>query len=102
MKLKFNGRFHIAEVSVNGNYVDKIMFTDVVDVSSFVKQGENMLEVKLYSGNRNLLGPHHIVHMDVDSSVSPCLFNLEGSWVNGYSPDFTERYSFSKFGLFDK
>ena len=102
VKLKFNGRFHIAEVSVNGNYVDKIMFTDVVDVSSFVKQGENMLEVKLYSGNRNLLGPHHFVHMDVDSSVSPCLFILEGSWVNGYSPDFTERYSFSKFGLFDK
>ena len=97
-----NGRFHIAEVFVNGNYVEKIMFTDIVDVSKFVIQGINTLEVKLYSGNRNLLGPHHIVHMDVDFSASPCHYNLEGSWVNGKSPDFTERYSFSKFGLFDK
>ena len=101
VKLKLNGRFHIAEVYVNGKFVEKVMFTDTVDVSNFVNVGENTLEIKLYSGNRNLLGPHHVVGMDLDKEIVPASFDFSESWKGNSSPDFTERYSLSKFGLFD-
>ena len=102
VKLKLNGRFHIAEININGRYVGKVMFTDEIDVSEFVTMGENLLEIKLYSGNRNLLGPHHVVGKDLDTEVIPASFDFSDTWNKNSSPNFTERYSFSKFGLFDK
>ncbi len=102
VKLKLNGRFHIAEVFVNGKFVQKVMFTDTVDVTGFANVGENVLEIKLYSGNRNLLGPHHVRNVDLDKEVVPSTFDFSETWKGSASPDFVERYSFSKFGLFDK
>ena len=102
VKLKLNGRFHYAEVMVNSQFVGTLMFTDIIDISPYVKKGENRLEVKLYSGNRNLLGPHHVVGGDMDNEVVPSSFDFSESWGEDGSPCFTARYSFSKFGLFDK
>ena len=102
VKIKLNGRFHMAEVSVNGKYVGRLLFTDVIDVTGFVVAGQNTLEVKLYSGNRNLLGPHHLTNLDVDSVVTPREFDLSTYWFDGKCDKFANRYSFSKFGLFDK
>ena len=48
VKLKLNGRWHIADVYVNGKFVDTLIFTDTIDVSNFVVKGENTLEIKLY------------------------------------------------------
>ena len=101
VKLKLNGRFHIAKIFVNGNYVGMLEFTDLLDVSPFVKKGENTLEIKLYSGNRNLLGPHHTLSSDLDVEITPFSFDFTDSWQGNGSPEFTFRYSFSKFGLFD-
>ena len=102
VKLKLNGRFHYAEVTVNSRPVGTLAFTDIIDVSPYVQNGKNRLEVKLYSGNRNLLGPHHVVNGDMDGEVVPASFDFSESWDGDSSPDFTARYSFSKFGLFDK
>ena len=102
VKLKLNGRFHYAEVMVNSKPVGTLMFTDVIDVSPYIKRGENRLEIKLYSGNRNLLGPHHVLNEDIDNEVGPGLFEMcEGS-SDESGIGFTTRYSFLKFGLFDK
>ena len=100
--LKFNGRFHYAEVSVNGKNAGTLLFTDKIDVSDYAVKGKNILSVKLYSGNRNLLGPHHTVNSDTDTEVVPSSFDFSESWSGNGSPDFTARYSFSLFGLFDK
>lgn len=102
VKLKLNGRFHYAEIMVNSQPAGTLMFTDIIDVSPYVKKGENYLEVKLYSGNRNLLGPHHVLGGDLDSEVVPSSFDFSESWGEDGSPNFTARYSFSRFGLFDK
>ena len=101
VKLKLNGRWHIADVSVNGKYVDTLMFTDTIDVSKFVVKGENTLEVKLYSGNRNLLGPHHVAETDMDTEVTPFLFDFTDTWSGDGTDAFANRYALSKFGLFD-
>jgi len=102
VKLKLNGRFHYAEVTVNSQRVGTMMFTDTINVSPYAVKGENRLEIKLYSGNRNLLGPHHFVKMDVDNEVGPACFDFSHNWSGEGSPDFTDTYSFVKFGLFDK
>ena len=102
VKLKLNGRFHIAEVTVNGNFAGTLIFSDVIDVSAFAKMGENTLEIKLYSGNRNLLGPHHLNTGDLDTEVGPYAFDFTDTWKGNDSPVFAKRYCFSKFGLFDK
>jgi hypothetical protein len=102
VKLKLNGRFHFAEVTVNSQRVGTLMFTDIINVSPYVVKGKNRLEIKLYSGNRNLLGPHHIIGGDMDTEVVPSSFDFSESWSGDSSPEFTSRYSFAKFGLFDK
>ena len=102
VKLKLNGRFHFAEVTVNSQSAGTLMFTDCIHVSPYIVKGENRLELKLYSGNRNLLGPHHIIGGDKDTEVVPSSFDFSESWAGDSSPDFTPRYSFAKFGLFDK
>lgn len=102
VKLRLNGRFHYAEIAVNGQSAGSLMFTDTIDVSDLVIKGKNILEIKLYSGNRNLLGPHHCEKQDVDVAVGPYAFDFTDTWKENGSPEFTARYSFSKFGLFDK
>lgn len=102
VKLKLNGRYHYAEITVNGLSAGSLIFTDTIDVSEFVVKGKNALEIKLYSGNRNLLGPHHRINDDEDTSVGPYAFDFTDTWQKDGSPEFSPRYSFSKFGLFDK
>ena len=102
VKLKLNGRYHYAEITVNGRSAGSLMFTNTIDISDFVVKGKNILEIKLYSGNRNLLGPHHRANDDEDTAVGPYAFDFTDTWLKDGSPEFSPRYSFSKFGLFDK
>ncbi len=50
----------LARVFVNGADCGPIMFPPFkLDVTDYVKDGENKITLRIYSGNRNLLGPHH-------------------------------------------
>ena len=50
----------VAAVSVNGQQAGIIGFEPYsVDVSKFIKQGDNTVEVKIVGSNKNLLGPFH-------------------------------------------
>ena len=50
----------VAVVSVNGQQAGIIGFEPYsVDVSKFIKQGSNKVEVKIVGSNKNLLGPFH-------------------------------------------
>ncbi len=99
--LKLNGRYHYAQVFVNGKFVGSLVFGDKIDISDFVKKGKNVLDVTLYSGNRNLYGPHHSIAFERDNFIEPSSFDMSSGWEDGKSADFTERYTFYKFGLFD-
>ena len=100
VSLTLKGRYHYAEISVNGNKVGSLVFNDTIDVSDFVRKGENTLDITLYSGNRNLYGPHHSLTFETDNYVEPSSFDMSCDWGNGKSKDFTSRYAFSRFGLF--
>lgn len=73
--LNINGHYGYAEVQINGRKADKSYFSNEVDATPYVKKGENELIVTLYTGNRNLLGPHHGIAENC-SWVGPGTFDL--------------------------
>lgn len=96
--IKLEGRFSACEIWLNGCYVDVSMFDRRVNISSYVREGENELVLVLYSSARNLIGPFH--HEDAESfSVFPTKFTFENCWKNGNCKEFANRYAFVPFGV---
>lgn len=86
--LNIDGRYGYAEVYLNGKKATKSYFDNKVDVTNLVNIGENELTVTLYTGNRNLLGPHHVENEDL-------------SWSGPYNfltgnKELDERYVFGE------
>ncbi len=89
-----------AEVFVNGKNAGMFMFTPhVLDVTDFLENGENEVVFKLYSGNRNMLGPHHKPAGEI-YDVGPATFTNKHGWSDDPSkPAWTDNFSFVKFGI---
>lgn len=100
--LKLDGRFATSYLKINGKNVVKSFFDNEVDISKYVVIGKNVAEITLYSGNRNLLGPHHFLPEEEPLSVGPNTYELTNTWKDGVSSLERANYSFVKFGLFEK
>ena len=92
--LKIDGKYGFAQVFVNGKKVDKSYFSNQIDATPFVKKGENQLLVTLYTGNRNLLGPHHRVDED-------CLWVGPDTFEKLADTDIYELYLFAETTILD-
>ncbi len=89
-----------AEVFINGKNAGMFMFTPhILDVTDYLEDGENEVVFKLYSGNRNMLGPHHKPAGEI-YDVGPATFTDTYGWSDDRSlPAWTDNYSFVKFGI---
>ena len=89
-----------ASVYVNDCLAGNIMFSPFeVDVTELLKDGENKVTVHLFSGNRNLLGPHHKPEGE-SYSVGPDTFSNKRGWTDDPSlPTWTDNYNFVLFGV---
>ena len=87
-------------VNVNGTDVDTVMWAPYsVDLSAYLKAGENTVKLTLVNNLRNLLGPHHHVGGEL-LAVAPPHFYKEPCIWNGYAGGyFTEKYSFVNTSL---
>ncbi|MBR4661687.1 MAG: hypothetical protein IKO92_03025 [Clostridia bacterium] len=66
-----NPRAALIKVYANGSYAGIAAWGDCsVDVTDFVRLGENRIALEVVVGNRNLLGPHHAKHAE-PMSVGP-------------------------------
>ncbi len=101
VKLECKGRYHYVEVYVNETYAGSLLFDDTLDISQFTQVGENTVEFHIYTGNRNMLGPHHMKTLSEEFAVSPYSFDLFGTWKDGKSEEFFEKYTFIRFGFFN-
>lgn len=101
IKLDCKGRYHYIETYVNERYVGSLLFDDTLDISKFTRVGDNTVEFRVYTGNRNMLGPHHMRTLSEEFAVSPYSFDLFGTWKNGESKEFFEKYTFIRFGFFN-
>lgn len=94
-KLIIPSRFHIIDVKVNGEYAGKMMLAPSLDLSNYLKAGKNQLEITLCVSNRNLLGPFH-TNEGEPNFVGPDTFERLGSWQDGKSSRYNEKYAFRK------
>ena len=83
------------EVVVNGEYAGKMMFTNRLDLSNYLKVGKNEIVLTITVGLRNLLGPFHAIEGEA-GFVGPDTFERFGSWQNGQSKYYNPKYAFKK------
>ena len=96
--MSFSGRFLTAEITC-GDKSKGVVLSDKADVTDLLKQGENVLQIKVKSSLRNLFGPHHN-KLDVEKEqVFPRHFTMLGEWENGKPKGFTEKYNLVQFGI---
>ena len=93
----------VTKVTVNGKTADTIMWQPYeLDVSEYLVEGENEIEITVTGNLRNLLGPHHLTEGE-NYWVSPkCFFHESPIWIggDGKSQNWTDSYCFVEFGLF--
>lgn len=91
--LYFDKKFCANEVYLNGEYVGKMLFNNSLDLSKYLKLGKNRLKMILTVSNRNCLGENHSPSQEI-YFLRPYNFERFGSWKNGNSKTFTEKYYF--------
>ncbi len=88
----------VAAVTVNGQQAGIIGFEPyVLDVSKFIKQGANTVEVKIVGSNKNLLGPFHNKH--APGLVSPWHFRNIKTYPAGGDYEQFDYGLMADFGL---
>ncbi|NLC59436.1 MAG: hypothetical protein GX774_21570 [Armatimonadetes bacterium] len=88
---------HVVGLTVNGRHVrDWYWRPYEADLDGFLKEGENLFELELTSGLRNLLGPHHLEEGE-SYGVGPGSFFKEPN-IWGHAP-WNDDYCFVAFGL---
>ena len=91
--LYINGETVVFEGNVKRGPSENDGYFDSVDIAPYLKKGENEIELTLTVGNRNLLGPFHTDH---EGFIGPDTFERFGTWKDGKSPRFFEKYAFLK------
>jgi hypothetical protein len=88
---------HVVKLIVNDRPVHTWLWRPFeADLDGFLCAGENLFELELTSGLRNLLGPHHLEQGE-SYTVHPGLFYKEPN-IWGYSP-WNDGYCLVKFGV---
>ncbi len=91
-----------AKLLVNGKDAGTVLWEPVpLDITDLLKEGDNTLTLRLHSGLRNLLGPHHYLHGE-SYYVGVSTFGDLPGWcedVEGVSGNiWNDRFCFVTFG----
>lgn len=104
-------RAPLIKVYVNGELVKNSIWAPYeADVTDYITDDENILTLKVFASNRNLLGPHHHISGEC-YNVGPESFTGRWSWVERESEAdateifdrnknyWTDTYCFVQFGV---
>ncbi len=95
--LQVEGRYLVAEATVNGVRTDLVLDTSR-DITSLLHAGSNEIQITLRSSLRNLFGPHHYQTEGDLMGVSPWNFSFRGEWDGKMPERYTHEYSLMPFG----
>ena len=96
--LSLRGRFMAAEIKINGQKT-KFVLDDKGDITNYLKEGKNSVQITLKSSLRNLFGPHHY-HSEDNLYVSPFHFTFRGKWgKQEAAKDYMDQYNSVPFGV---
>lgn len=97
--LALEGRYHVAEVRVNGARVPLVL-EERCELTQHLRKGRNTVEIIVKSSLRNLFGPHHYRPEPEPMGVSPYHFEFRGCWEKDKIPcDYTHAYQSVPFGV---
>lgn len=94
--LQVAGDYQMAEVTVNGVNLGRLLFDRELDISGAAVPGQNEISVRFWISNRNLMGPHH-KNGSRKESVSPWSFDLSGTWNEDKSAAYHDSYDLKLF-----
>ena len=90
----------IVSVRVNGQQVGDILWKPYsLDITPFVIEGVNSIELLMISSLRNLLGPHHIEEGENYEVTPACFFKEDTVWGTWHKKPWNDDYCFVMFGL---
>ena len=94
LKLKYTARgINVCEAGVNGKSASKIIWHPYeADISPYVKEGANELEITLTNNLRNLLGPHHLKTGESYSVGPASFFKTDDLWNHFKAPEWDDGY----------
>lgn len=95
----------ITDVCVNGTDAGKIMWKPYsIDISEFVREGENEIKITLTGSLRNLLGPFHLDEGETHTALPFYFFHKTDiwGWGDGYNHKWVDDYAFVQNGVFFK
>ena len=82
-------------VNVNGADAGTVLWAPYsVDLTPYLKAGENTVKLTLVNNLRNLLGPHHHVDGELLAVAPPHFYKDPCVWNDYHGGYFTEKYSF--------
>ena len=93
----------VTDVCVNGRYAGKIMWKPYsVDISNFVREGENEIKITITGSLRNLLGPFHLDEGETYMAIPFYFFHKTNvwGWGDGINRKWVNDYSFVQNGIF--
>ncbi|KRE40729.1 glycosyl hydrolase [Paenibacillus sp. Soil724D2] len=95
----------VSRLYINGQEVRTFLWEPYeADITSFLRKGENVIEVEMANSCRNLLGPHHHIKGEL-YKVGPDSFTDKPGWtdkdIDKNTSIYTDRYTFVRFGLDD-
>lgn len=102
-KLEFNKKLaSLVSVKVNGEEAGDILWKPYsVDLSPFINDGENDIEITLIASLRNLLGPHHIEEGENYEVTPASFFKDDTIWGTWHKKPWNDDYCFVGFSISD-
>ena len=77
-----------------------MVMNNVVDITPYIRQGNNDIKVIIKSSLRNLFGPHHYGNMEHTTCEWPGKFDFRQQWKGKKLPEFyTHKYISVPFGV---
>lgn len=98
MQIKIKG-INVVKIKINEQLVSTLIWNnEIIDLSGYLKQGENIIEMVLFNNLRNLLGPHHLEEGE-SYMVRPSSF-IKGeniwNWNRDKPIDWNDGYCFTE------
>ncbi len=91
----------VTKIKVNGTDAGTIMWQPYeLDVSKFLHEGENEIEITVTGNLRNLLGPFHLADGENYWVCPNSFFHESPIWCKGVNKNWVDSYCFVEFGLF--
>ncbi|MBR7132650.1 MAG: hypothetical protein IKD04_03875 [Clostridia bacterium] len=102
-KIEFNTKLAtVVSVKVNGKQAGDLLWKPYsLDITPYIKEGDNNIEITLVSSLRNLLGPHHIEEGESYDVTPASFFKEDTIWGTWFKKPWNDDYCFVNIGLIE-